>query len=66
MSRYVPTPLLTVYKLHRYQPPGIVPQKLNKRYLAAPTESANLQDLVRNELKAKSHTASEGLLWLVR
>ena len=41
-------------------------QKLRKRQLAAPLESQNIQDLVRNELKTKSHTATEGLLWLVR
>ncbi|KAK4139202.1 glycolipid transfer protein domain-containing protein [Dichotomopilus funicola] len=41
-------------------------EKVRKRQLAAPLESENLQDLVRNELKSKSHTATEGLLWLVR
>jgi hypothetical protein len=41
-------------------------EKLRKRLLAAPLESQNIQDLVRNELKTKSHTATEGLLWLVR
>ncbi|KAK3389533.1 glycolipid transfer protein domain-containing protein [Podospora didyma] len=41
-------------------------EKIRKRQLAAPLESATLQDLVRNELKTKSHTATEGLLWLVR
>jgi len=41
-------------------------EKLRKRFLAAPLESQNIQDLVRNELKTKSHTATEGLLWLVR
>lgn len=41
-------------------------QKLRKRQLAAPEESKNIQDLVRNELKTKSHTATEGLVWLVR
>ncbi|KAK1759204.1 het-c2S [Echria macrotheca] len=41
-------------------------EKIRKRYLAAPLESQNLQDLVRNELKTKSHVATEGLLWLVR
>lgn len=29
-------------------------------------DSENLQDLVRNELKTKKHTATEGLVWLVR
>ncbi|KAL2152996.1 hypothetical protein VTH82DRAFT_4151 [Thermothelomyces myriococcoides] len=41
-------------------------EKIRKRQLAAPLESQNIQDLVRNELKSKSHTATEGLLWLVR
>lgn len=41
-------------------------EKLRKRYLAAPTESQTIQDLVRNELKSGSHVATEGLLWLVR
>jgi len=41
-------------------------QKIRERQLAAPLESENLQDLCRNELKAKSHKATEGLLWLVR
>ncbi|KAK3306509.1 glycolipid transfer protein domain-containing protein [Chaetomium strumarium] len=41
-------------------------EKIRKRQLAAPAESENLQDLVRNELKSGSHTATEGLLWLVR
>ncbi|KAK3984050.1 het-c2S [Cladorrhinum sp. PSN332] len=41
-------------------------QKIRARQLAAPIESENLQDLVRNELKSKSHKATEGLVWLVR
>ncbi|KAL2159473.1 hypothetical protein VTH06DRAFT_2478 [Thermothelomyces fergusii] len=41
-------------------------EKIRKRQLAAPLESQTIQDLVRNELKTKSHTATEGLLWLVR
>ncbi|KAL1974138.1 hypothetical protein VTN31DRAFT_5698 [Thermomyces dupontii] len=41
-------------------------KKLRDRQTAAPAESETLQDLVRNELKTKKHTASEGLLWLVR
>lgn len=32
----------------------------------APTQSENLQSLVLNELKTKKHTATEGLVWLVR
>ncbi|KAK4188463.1 glycolipid transfer protein domain-containing protein [Podospora australis] len=41
-------------------------QKLRKRQLAAPAESETIQDLVKNEIKSKSHTATEGLVWLVR
>ncbi|KOS21412.1 Pleckstrin-like protein domain-containing family A member 8 [Escovopsis weberi] len=41
-------------------------KKLRDRMLAAPAESQNIQDLCRNELKAKKHVATEGLLWLVR
>ena len=41
-------------------------QKIRDRQLAAPADSETLQDLVRNELKTKSHKATEGLLWLVR
>jgi len=41
-------------------------QKIKDRQLASPLESDTLQDLVRNELKTGKHTASEGLLWLVR
>ena len=41
-------------------------QKVRERQLAAPAESETLQALVVNELKTKKHTASEGLLWLVR
>ncbi|KAL6861093.1 glycolipid transfer domain-containing protein [Trichoderma novae-zelandiae] len=41
-------------------------KKLRDRQLAAPAESDNIQDLCRNELKTKKHTATEGLLWLVR
>ncbi|KAI4216063.1 MAG: hypothetical protein LQ351_001559 [Letrouitia transgressa] len=41
-------------------------KKIRDRQLAAPLESQNLQSLVRNELKAKKHTSTEGLLWLVR
>ena len=41
-------------------------KKIRERQLAAPLESETLQDLVRNELKTKKHTASEGLLWLLR
>lgn len=41
-------------------------KKLRERYLAAPAESATLQELVQNELKTKKHVATEGLVWLVR
>lgn len=41
-------------------------KKIRDRQLAAPAESATLQDLVINELKSKKHTATEGLVWLVR
>lgn len=41
-------------------------KKIRERQLAAPAESENLQALVINELKTKKHTATEGLLWLVR
>ncbi|KAL6860501.1 hypothetical protein ACO1O0_004529 [Amphichorda felina] len=41
-------------------------KKLRERQLAAPGESATIQDLVKNELATKKHTATEGLLWLVR
>ncbi|TVY46667.1 Pleckstrin homology domain-containing family A member [Lachnellula occidentalis] len=41
-------------------------KKIRDRQLAAPLESATLQDLVINELKTKKHVATEGLVWLVR
>lgn len=41
-------------------------QKIRNRQLAAPLDSETLQSLVVNELKTKSHTATEGLLWLTR
>ncbi|OGE50498.1 hypothetical protein PENARI_c016G06620 [Penicillium arizonense] len=41
-------------------------EKVRKRQLAAPTESETLQALVVNELKTGKHTATEGLVWLVR
>ncbi|KAI0198116.1 glycolipid transfer protein domain-containing protein [Astrocystis sublimbata] len=41
-------------------------KKIRERQLAAPAESETLQALVLNELKAKSHKAAEGLVWLVR
>ncbi|KAJ4422918.1 hypothetical protein N0V82_002445 [Gnomoniopsis sp. IMI 355080] len=40
--------------------------KLETRFKEAPAESATLQDLVKNELAAKKHVATEGLLWLTR
>ena len=39
---------------------------MRDRQLAAPLESTTLQQLVKSELAAKKHTATEGLLWLVR
>ncbi|KAK5200643.1 hypothetical protein LTR16_005397 [Cryomyces antarcticus] len=41
-------------------------RKVRDRQLAAPDQSETLQALCLNELKAKKHTATEGLLWLVR
>ena len=41
-------------------------KKIRDRQLAAPADSETLQSLVVNELKTKKHTATEGLLWLVR
>ena len=41
-------------------------QKVQNRQLEAPTDSMTLQSLVSNEIKAKKHTAAEGLVWLVR
>ncbi|KAK2026575.1 glycolipid transfer protein [Colletotrichum zoysiae] len=41
-------------------------KKLRERQLAAPAESATLQELVKNELATKKHVATEGLVWLNR
>jgi len=41
-------------------------KKIRERQVAAPSESETLQALVLNELKTKKHTATEGLVWLVR
>ncbi|KAH7370484.1 glycolipid transfer protein domain-containing protein [Rhexocercosporidium sp. MPI-PUGE-AT-0058] len=41
-------------------------KKIRDRQLAAPAESATLQELVVNELKTKKHNATEALVWLVR
>ncbi|KAK1593839.1 glycolipid transfer protein [Colletotrichum navitas] len=41
-------------------------KKIRERQLAAPAESATLQDLVKNELATKKHVATEGLVWLNR
>ncbi|KAJ5668559.1 uncharacterized protein N7477_007129 [Penicillium maclennaniae] len=41
-------------------------KKVRDRMLAAPAESQTLQELVLNELKTGKHTATEGLVWLVR
>jgi len=40
--------------------------KIRERFLAAPTESETIQDLVNNEQKAKQKKAGDALLWLVR
>jgi hypothetical protein len=40
--------------------------KLRNRYNAAPAKSTTVQSLCKDELANKSHTATEGLLWLVR
>lgn len=45
---------------------GAVLKKIRDRQLVAPVQSEHLQSLVINELKTKKHTATEGLLWLVR
>lgn len=41
-------------------------QKIRNRQKEAPAESTTLQSLVQNELKAKKHTATEGMVWLNR
>jgi len=41
-------------------------QKLRDRRLSHPAESETVQELCLNELKTKKHTATEGLLWLIR
>ncbi|KAK4541666.1 hypothetical protein LTR36_007810 [Oleoguttula mirabilis] len=41
-------------------------KKIRDRQLSSPIDSETLQDLVLNELKTKKHTATEGLVWLVR
>ncbi|KAA8646478.1 hypothetical protein EYZ11_000288 [Aspergillus tanneri] len=41
-------------------------KKVRDRKQAAPADSQTLQALVLNELKTKKHTATEGLVWLVR
>lgn len=41
-------------------------KKVRDRQLESPIDGETLQDLVRNELKTKKHTATEGLLWLTR
>jgi hypothetical protein len=47
-------------------PAAHLSQKIRDRQLAAPVDSETLQDLVRNELATKKHTATEGLVWLNR
>ncbi|KAG9230664.1 glycolipid transfer protein domain-containing protein [Amylocarpus encephaloides] len=41
-------------------------KKVRDRQLAAPGDSATLQELVKAELATKKHVATEGLVWLVR
>ncbi|KAL2889643.1 Glycolipid transfer protein [Ceratocystis lukuohia] len=41
-------------------------KKIRDRQLAAPALSENLKELCLNELKEKKHTATEGMVWLVR
>ncbi|TFK25195.1 het-c2 protein [Coprinopsis marcescibilis] len=41
-------------------------EKVKARYLAAPTLSATLEQLVENEKGEKKRVATEGLLWLLR
>ncbi|ETN43702.1 uncharacterized protein HMPREF1541_02861 [Cyphellophora europaea CBS 101466] len=41
-------------------------KKIRDRYNASPSNSGTLQSLCKNELASKSHTATEGLLWLIR
>lgn len=41
-------------------------KKIRDRYNASPSNSGTLQELCKNELASKSHTATEGLLWLTR
>lgn len=41
-------------------------KKIRDRQLAAPLMSTTLQSLVKAELAQKTHTATEGLLWLNR
>ncbi|KAF2420350.1 glycolipid transfer protein HET-C2 [Tothia fuscella] len=41
-------------------------KKIRDRQLASPADSSTLQGLVRSELATKKHTATEGLVWLVR
>ena len=41
-------------------------KKIRDCQLKSPATSETLQSLVRSELAAKSHNATEGLLWLVR
>jgi hypothetical protein len=41
-------------------------KKIRTAYLANPTQSTTLQSLCKHELSTGKHTATEGLLWLVR
>jgi hypothetical protein len=40
--------------------------KVQARYDAVPTQSATLEELVKNEQGEKKRTATEGLMWLLR
>lgn len=41
-------------------------KKIRDRQLAAPQVSDYMQELVLSELKEKKHTATEGMVWLIR
>jgi hypothetical protein len=41
-------------------------KKIRERFLVDPVAGATLQGLVKSELAAKKHIATEGLLWLTR
>lgn len=41
-------------------------QKIRTRFLAAPGKSVTVEELVRNEMCEGCHTATQGLVWLIR